>query len=160
MKAKSLRAERGFTLVELLAVVAIIAIISGIAIPRLLRAFYQAKDKKVISVMRNFAIAIGIYCIDNEIVPNASDISELVSILRDYQSKGGESLQISERDIWGHEFYYERVSYEEYTLKSFGRDGAAGNTATDEYFDPDADLVLINGIFVASHEGTTTIVGQ
>lgn len=158
MKTMFLRAERGFSLVELLLVVAVIAIISGIAIPRLLRAYYQAKDKKVMSVMRNFAIAIGIYRIDNEIVPNTDDPEELVRILTNYQ--GEDLLQITARDIWGHPFYYRRVSTEQYTLKSFGRDGAEGEPANTGGFDPDADIILITGVFVWSHEGTTVIVGH
>lgn len=158
MKAKFLHARKGFSLVELLIIVAIIAIISGIAIPRLLRAYYQAKDRKVMTVMRNFAIAIGIYRIDNEMVPNTTDPAELVDILTGYQ--GEDSLQLTPRDIWGHEFYYRRVSYEQYTLKSFGRDGAAGNPANTNGFDPDADIILITGAFVWSHAGTTVVVGK
>jgi general secretion pathway protein G len=158
MKAKFPHARKGFTLVELLIVVAIIAIISGIAIPRLLRAYYQAKDKRVMSVMRNFAIAIGIYRIDNEMVPNTTDLEELVDILTEYQ--GEDILQLTIRDIWGHDFYYRRVSYDQYTLKSFGRDGAEGKPASTDGFDPDADIILISGVFVWSHEGTTVIVGK
>lgn len=158
MKARFPHARKGFSLVELLIVVAVIAIISGIAIPRLLRAYYQAKDKRVMSVMRNFAIAIGIYRIDNEMVPNTTDPAELVRILTEYQDE--DWLQLAARDIWGHDFYYRRVSYEQYTLKSFGRDGAEGNPASKDGFDPDADIILITGVFVWSHEGTTVIVGK
>ncbi len=158
MRTRFLRAERGFSLVELLIVIAIIAIISGIGIPRLLRAHHQAKDKKVMSVMRNFAIAIGIYRIDNEMVPDAADSEELVRILTEYQDE--DFLQITDRDIWGHPFYYRRVSTEQYTLKSFGRDGAAGEPANTDGFDPDADIILITGVFVWSHAGTTSVVGH
>jgi general secretion pathway protein G len=158
MKAKFLRTGRGFSLVELLIAITVIAILSGIAIPRLLRAYYQAKDKRVMSVMRNFAIAIGIYRIDNEMVPNTTDPEELVRILTDYQ--GEDFLQITDRDVWGYPFYYRRVSSEQYTLKSFGRDGAEGEPASTSGFNPDADIILITGVFVWSHEGTTVIVGQ
>jgi general secretion pathway protein G len=158
MKTKFRRSERGFTLIELLVVVGIIAIISMIAIPRLLRAYYQAKDKRVMAVMRNFAIAIGIYRVDNEMVPNTADAEELVDILTSY--RGEDLLKLSDIDDWGHRFYYQRASIEQYTLKSFGRDGAPGNPANTGSFDPDADIILITGVFVWSHEGTTVIVGH
>ena len=64
------------------------------------------------------------------------------------------------KDAWGNKFVYHRVSQDEYTLISRGRDGAPGSTASTDYFDPNADTVLISGVFVASHQGTTVIVGR
>lgn len=157
MRGSLLRRKKGFTLIELLIVVGIIAIISAIGVPRLLKALYQAKDKKTMSSLRNLAIAIGIYRIDTEYVPQTADIQELVDALRGYKGDDGEIIQISPRDAWGHEFYYQWVSDDEYTLKSYGRDGGAGPIATKESFNPNADTVIISGVFIASHEGTTVV---
>lgn len=157
MRSSLLRRKKGFTLIELLIVVAIIAIISAIGVPRLLNALYQAKDKKTMSSLRNIAIAIGIYRIDTEHVPQTTDIHELISVLRGYKGSEGEVIQIAPRDAWGHEIYYQWTSYDEYTLKSYGRDGGEGPIATKESFNPNADTIIISGIFVASHEGTTVV---
>lgn len=157
MRTNLLRRKKGLTLIELLIVVAIIAIISAIGVPRLLKALYQAKDKKTMSSLRNMAIAIGIYRIDTEYVPQTADVEELVSTLKNYREGKGEIIQLSTRDSWGHHFYYQWVSQDEYTLKSYGRDGGDGPIATKANFDPDADTIVISGVFIASHEGTTVV---
>lgn len=154
------RTQRGFTLIELLIVVAIIAIITGIAVPNLMKAFFQAKDKKVMTEMRNFAVAIGIYRIDVEMIPRTNDMTVLVNTLKGYQNQDGDLLQISEHDGWGHLFYYSGVSQDDYTLKSFGRDGTPGTVAGTDVFDANADTIIISGVFIASHEGATVVVGH
>jgi general secretion pathway protein G len=159
MKFRQKYSKQGFTLIELLIVVAIIAIIAAIAVPSMLKAFYLSKDKKVVSEMRNFAVAIGIYRIDYEMVPNAADITELVQVLQD-TTPANENTNLSPKDAWGHELYYRRMAQDEYTLKSFGRDGGESDPANTDLFDPDADTIITSGVFKASHQGTTSIVGH
>lgn len=149
-------AQQGFTLIEVLIVVAIIGLISAIAVPRILWALDKSRDKKVMSDMRNIAVAIGIYTVDNGIVPNANNILDLITILQMHDPKNAGSLV--ERDAWGKLFYYQWTSDTDYTLKSFGKDRTEGNPATGRYFDAAADTIIISGRFVASHEGSAPIV--
>lgn len=61
--------RRAFTLIELLIVVAIIAILAAIAVPNFLEAQTRAKISRAQSDMRSLATAIESYRIDNNVYP-------------------------------------------------------------------------------------------
>jgi len=65
----SLREKRAFTLIELLIVVAIIAILAAIAIPNFLEAQIRARVSQTISDMRTVAGGILAYQVDNHAIP-------------------------------------------------------------------------------------------
>ena len=60
---------KAFTLIELLIVVAIIAILAAIAVPNFLEAQTRAKISRTVSDMRSIATAVEAYIIDNNNVP-------------------------------------------------------------------------------------------
>jgi len=64
--------ERGFTLIELMIVVAIIAILAGILIPNFVNARAQAQTAACESNMRAIATALELYYADNQVYPTAS----------------------------------------------------------------------------------------
>jgi type II secretion system protein G len=65
--------QRAFTLIELLIVVAIIAILAAIAVPNFLEAQVRAKVSRVKSDMRSISVAMEAYQVDNNRYPIPSD---------------------------------------------------------------------------------------
>ena len=68
-------AEAGFTLIELMIVVAIIAILAGILIPNFVNARAQAQTAACESNIRAIATALELYYADNQVYPTASGAS-------------------------------------------------------------------------------------
>lgn len=65
---------KAFTLIELLIVVAIIAILAAIAVPNFLEAQNRAKVTRVMAEMRNHAIGLETYRVDNNQYPFPDDV--------------------------------------------------------------------------------------
>ena len=72
MQHTAREAERGFTLIELMIVVAIIAILAGILIPNFVNARAQAQTAACESNLRAIATALELYYADNQVYPTAS----------------------------------------------------------------------------------------
>ena len=64
--------QRGFTLIELMIVVAIIAILAGILIPNFVNARSQAQTAACESNLRSIATAMELYYADNQVYPTAT----------------------------------------------------------------------------------------
>jgi prepilin-type N-terminal cleavage/methylation domain-containing protein len=64
-----IKLKKAFTLIELLIVVAIIAILAAIAVPNFLEAQTRAKVSRVLSDQRTYATALETYMIDNSAYP-------------------------------------------------------------------------------------------
>lgn len=66
------RARRGFTLIELMIVIAIIAILAAILVPVMIRARFQAYHAACVQSVRNIASALELYSIEsNNLYPTA-----------------------------------------------------------------------------------------
>ena len=77
---KKILNEKGFTLMELMIVVAIIAVLAAIALPMISGAVEKARDAAEIADVRSVAGSIAVYAANNDLDgTNATDAGELVT---------------------------------------------------------------------------------
>ena len=125
--------EKGFTLVELMVVIIILAVLTGIAIPSYMALRNRARVSATRSEIANIGTAIELYMADNESYPPASGDGSYPDILE----TDGYMSDVPDNDAWGNAFTYARSDATNYTLTSGGPDG---DTTTGD------DIVLTNGI--------------
>lgn len=138
----SLKRQEGFSLIELLIVVAIIGIIATIAVPQLLDAIDRGRQRRSMADMRNLATANGTFRVDT-----GAYAAALVNLQPTYMQV------VAANDGWANAFVY--AGGATYTLTSQGSDGAAGPAAPSPWVnDPyTPDLILTNGQFTQAPTG-------
>ncbi len=94
------RAHRAFTLIEIMFVVAIIALLASIAVPSFLRARKRAQATHVLNDLRVLDHALDLYAIENNKVSGAK---VKFKDLREYLRPGGE-LYTTGKDIFGNSY--------------------------------------------------------
>ena len=75
---KFFKNKKGFTLVELVVVIAILGILAGIAIPRFMDATASARGSKIVADLRTIDSSVSMYYAKTGNYPSAGDSSELV----------------------------------------------------------------------------------
>lgn len=90
----------GFTLVEIMIVVAIIALLAAIAVPGFLRARKRSQASRVINDLRLIDAAVDQYAIENN---KATGAAVPIAAWTSYM-KGGTQLYNTAQDLFGHDY--------------------------------------------------------
>ena len=134
--AQTLRGERGFTLVELLVVITIIALIMGIVGPRVLNYLTESKAKAAKIQIESFASALDLFFLDTGRYPNGSEgLNALVRRPGNITAWNGPYLKggLVPPDPWGNPYVYRAPGQNgAYDMLSYGADGTEGGTGAGQ----------------------------
>jgi len=128
--------ESGFTLVEMLVVIAIIGLVMGLVGPRVLSYLGEAKVKAAKIQIESFSSALDLFYMDVGRYPSANEgLTALVERPADAPVWNGPYLKNASvpADPWGHVYLYrvpgERTPYQIVSLGSDGQEGGTGTAA-------------------------------
>ena len=130
MRLSMRRSGRGFTLIELMVVMLILAILAALIIPRLVTRTSDAKIAKAKSDIATLDGLIQQYRLDTDHFPTTEQgLSSLRVAPNGVNNwKGPYTTKAIPSDPWGNEYVYEAPGPDgqDYMVESYGADGAPG----------------------------------
>lgn len=131
----SFRAQNGFTLVELLVVLAILGLLAAIATPQVMKHLGHAKVQTAHIEIKNIGVALDLFRIDVGRYPKQEEgLTALLTQPATLDSWKGPYLdkQTNLQDPWGTPYVY-RIpgQHGDYDLLSYGADKTEGGTGED-----------------------------
>lgn len=127
--------KAGLTLLEMMVVLAIIALIAGLAAPRLMESYGRAKSRTAEVEMTNLKGAIRLFYLDVGRYPaEAEGLNALLVAPAEATNWHGPYLDDATglNDPWGRPFLYKSpADTQPFAIMSYGRDGRAGGTNED-----------------------------
>lgn len=132
-----IRSKKGFTLVEIMIVVAIIALLAAIAIPNLLRARHNANEAAAISSLRTLSTALESYRAAQTPTSYPTGIGVLDDTTPPYID-----ATLATGTKQGYEYDYSRVSANEYDITA--SPDVVNVTGTRVFFVDESGVIRLN----------------
>ena len=130
-KNKSLRSEKGFTLIEVMVVIIILGLLAAVVAPKFFKNVDKAKWKTAKIQIEAFGTALDNFRLDNDRYPNDEEGLKIL-----WEKPEDESLpgwngpylpKAVNEDPWGHAYIYKSPGeHGEYDIVSLGKDGEEG----------------------------------
>jgi general secretion pathway protein G len=125
-------AEQGFTLIEMLVVISIIALIMALVGPRVLNFLGESKVKAAKIQIESLTSALDLYALDTGRYPSGSEgLDALMQRPGNVASWSGPYLKGNAipKDPWGNPYIYRSPGqHGSYDIMSYGADGQEGGT--------------------------------
>jgi general secretion pathway protein G len=133
-RQKRARGEGGFTLIEILVVIAIIALIMSLVGPRVLNYLGESKVKAAKIQIQSFGSALDLFNLDTGRYPSSAEgLTALVQSPGTIPAWNGPYLKggVLPNDPWGKSYVYRSPGeHGPYDIMSYGSDGQEGGTGT------------------------------
>lgn len=128
------RDNRGFTLIEIMVVIVILALLAALVGPKLIGRSDDAKVTDTRVQIKNIETALKLYKLDNGIYPSTEQgLSALFikptvgQIPKNYKSEGYLESKKAPKDPWGNDYVYiSPGEHGDFDLYSYGADGVKG----------------------------------
>lgn len=131
---KILQNSKGMTLIELIVVMAIMALLASVVTTQVMGRLAQAKTDSTKTQIKNIEQALELYKADNDQYPTTDqglraliEVPTTGSIPENYPPGG--YLKKMPKDAWNKEFVYICEDGQKYTIISYGADKKEGGTA-------------------------------
>jgi general secretion pathway protein G len=133
---RKIRSEEGYSLVELLVVLAIIVLLGTIAVPQLLKYLDKAKQDTALAQIQSLGATIDLFKLDVGRYPTQEEgLDVLVTKPADLEGWNGPYLKRKDMllDPWKHSYRYKFPGeHGDYDLFSYGADDREGGDGTNK----------------------------
>lgn len=128
------RRDAGFTLMEMLVVMVVIALIASVAIPQVMRMLESAKTKAARIQMETISQALNFYQLDTGTYPtNEQGLQALLEPPDGVDEWAGPYLRRPQqaRDPWNRPLIYQALPDGAFVVRTLGADGREGGNRED-----------------------------
>jgi len=137
VRRSAIRSQRGFTLIEIMVVVFILALLVGIVAPRIMGRTDEARRTATKLQIKNIEESLHLYKLDNGVYPSIDQGLQAliekptVGKIPAHWREGGYVPKIP-KDPWGNEYvYFSPGVHGDFDLVSYGTDGEQGGEGKD-----------------------------